>query len=132
MATAWGASFIRQRNNVRGSYTVPLFDRFPGQTRAQSVPQQSVTQFLCQRCLIFSPPKSPVRRQKSAAANFRRSIRARERISGVGRQTGQGKKGTKLARRRIVKRAVEDPPGRWSLQMVEFCLRDKDLNELTT
>ena len=49
----------------------------------------------------------------------------------MGAKPDESKKGTKLARRRMVKRAIEEStraivtPDGWKL-----CLRDKDLNEL--
>jgi arylsulfatase A-like enzyme len=112
---------------------VPLLVRFPSQTRVKTVHQPvSHIDFVPTLLDLLGQPKHPqcagksllplISEEASAPANvFLEWAPNRTKV----------KKGTKLARRRAVKRAVEEStrtivtPDGWKL-----CLRDKDLNEL--
>jgi len=112
---------------------VPFLIRLPGQTRAKTV-QHSVSH------IDFVPTLLDLLGQPNDAQCAGRSLLPIITQEATPPQNvflewapnrTKVRKGTKLARRRIVKRAVEEStrtivtPDRWKL-----CLRDKDLNEL--
>jgi arylsulfatase A-like enzyme len=112
---------------------VPLLIRFPGQTRAQSVPQPvSHIDFVPTLLDLLGQPNHPQCAGKSLLPLITEEGSRPENVflEWAPNRT-KVKRGTKLARRRLVKRAVEEStrtivtPNGWKL-----CLRDKDLNEL--
>jgi arylsulfatase A-like enzyme len=112
---------------------VPFLVRLPGQTRAKTIQQPiSHIDFVPTLLDLLGQPKHPQCAGESLlplinddAATSRNVF-----VEWAPNRT-KIKKGTKLARRWMVKRAVEEStrtivtPDRWKL-----CLRDKDLNEL--
>src|ERR1043166_5874486 len=112
---------------------VPLLIRFPGQTRVKTI-QQSVSHidFVPTLLDLLGQPKHPQCAGKSLLPLINDEPVPPENVFlEWARNRTEVEKGTKLARRRMVKRAVEEStrtivsPQGWKL-----CLRDKDLNEL--
>ncbi len=112
---------------------VPFLARLPGQTRAKTVPHPvSHIDFVPTLLDLLGQPKHSQCAGKSLLPLIGDDTTASENvlIEWASNRT-KIKKGTKLARRRMVKRAVEEStrtivsPDSWKL-----CLRDKDLNEL--
>jgi arylsulfatase A-like enzyme len=112
---------------------VPLLIRFPGQTRAQSVPQSiSHIDFVPTLLDLLGQPAHPQCAGTSLLSliNDEAATPRNVFLEWAPNRT-KIKKGTELARRRMIKRAVEEStrtivsPDGWKL-----CLRDKDLNEL--
>ena len=112
---------------------VPLVIRFPGQTRSQTVSHPvSHIDFVPTLLDLLGQPKHSQCAGKSLLPLIRDDTTASENviIEWAPNRT-KIKKGTSLARRRMVKRAVEEStraivsPDGWKL-----CLRDKDSNEL--
>ena len=112
---------------------VPLLIRFPGQTRAQSVPQSvSHIDFVPTLLDLLGQPNHPQCAGKSLLPLITEEGSRPENVflEWAPNRT-KVKRGTKFARRRMVKRAVEESTrtivtsNGWKL-----CLRDKDLNEL--
>src|SRR5262245_23563420 len=120
---------------------IPLLIRVPGQTRARTIRQPvSHIDFVPTLLDLLGQPNHP----QCAGRSLLPLIKGETVVAGVSPALPPGnvflewapnrtkvKKGTKLARRRMVKRAVEEStrtivtPDGWKL-----CLRDKDLNEL--
>jgi len=116
---------------------VPYLVRLPGHKRAKIVPQPvSHIDFVPTLLDLLGQPKHPQCAGKSLLPLIREDTTATtpENIfmEWAPNRT-KIKKGTSLARRRMIKRAVEEStrtvvsPDGWKL-----CLRDKDLNELYT
>jgi arylsulfatase A-like enzyme len=112
---------------------VPFLIRVPGQTHAKTVSHPvSHIDFVPTLLDLLGQPKHSPCAGKSLLPLIRDDTTASENvfIEWAPNRT-KIKKGTKLARRRMVKRAVEEStrtivsPDGWKL-----CLRDKDLNEL--
>ena len=112
---------------------VPLLIRLPGQTRSKSISHPiSHIDFVPTLLDLLGQPKHPQCAGKSLLPLIRDDTNASENvfIEWAPNRT-KIKKGTRIARRRIVKRAVEEStrtivsPDGWKL-----CLRDKDSNEL--
>jgi arylsulfatase A-like enzyme len=112
---------------------VPFLIRLPGQTRTHSVSQPvSHIDFVPTLLDLLGQPNHP-----QCAGESLRSLINNEGMTSRNvflewaPNRTKIKKGTKLARRRLIKRAVEEStratvsPDGWKL-----CLRDKDLNEL--
>jgi arylsulfatase A-like enzyme len=122
---------------------VPLLIRLPGQTRAKTIQQPvSHIDFVPTLLDLLGQPnsaqcagKSLLPLIKGEAALSESPLRTAGATASVFLEWAPNrtkiKKGTRLARRRMVKRAVEEStraivtPDGWKL-----CLRDKDLNEL--
>jgi arylsulfatase A-like enzyme len=112
---------------------VPLLIRLPGQRRAQSVPQPvSHIDFVPTLLDLLGQPNHSQCAGKSLLPVINReATTSRNVFLEWAPNRTKIKKGTKLARRRLIKRAVEEStraivtPDGWKL-----CLRDKDLNEL--
>jgi arylsulfatase A-like enzyme len=112
---------------------VPLLIRLPGQTRSKTI-QQPVSHIDLVPTLLdlLSQPKHPQCAGKSLLPLITEGALPPDNVflEWAPNRT-KVKKGTKLARRRLVKRAVEEStraivtPDGWKL-----CLRDQDLNEL--
>ena len=112
---------------------VPLLIRLPGQTRAKTV-QQSVSHidFVPTLLDLLGQPNHPQCAGKSLQPLITQepTLPPNVFLEWAPNRT-KVKKGTRLARRRMVKRAVEEStraivtPDGWKL-----CLRDKDLNQL--
>jgi arylsulfatase A-like enzyme len=112
---------------------VPLLVRLPGQTASKTVPHPvSHIDFVPTLLDLLGQPNHPQCAGKSLLPLITEEASERENVflEWAPNRT-KVKKGTKLARRRLVKRAVEEStrtivtPNGWKL-----CLRDKDLNEL--
>src|SRR5881275_2582850 len=112
---------------------VPLLIRFPVQTRSKSITHPvSHIDFVPTLLDLLGQPKHPQCAGKSLLPLIRDDTTASENvfIEWAPNRT-KIKKGTRIARRRIAKRAVEESartivsPDGWKL-----CLRDKDSNEL--
>jgi arylsulfatase A-like enzyme len=112
---------------------VPLLIRLPDQTRANAVHQPiSHIDFVPTLLDLLGQPKHPQCTGKSLLPLIKEDAPASENvfIEWAPNRT-KVKNGTRLARRRLIKRAVEESartivtPDGWKL-----CLRDKDLNEL--
>src|SRR5207248_521816 len=112
---------------------VPLLIRLPGQTRATTVPRPvSHIDFVPTLLDLLGQSNHPQCAGKSLLPLINEEAAAPENVflEWAPNRT-KIKKGTKLARRRTIKRAVEEStrtvitPDGWKL-----CLRDKDLNEL--
>jgi arylsulfatase A-like enzyme len=112
---------------------VPFLIRLPGQTRAKTVPQPiSHIDFVPTLLDLLGQPSHSQCAGKSLLPLIREEAVAPENtfMEWAPNRT-KIKKGTSLARRRMIKRAVEEStrtivsPDGWKL-----CLRDKDLNEL--
>jgi arylsulfatase A-like enzyme len=112
---------------------VPLLVRLPGQTRAKPIPQPiSHIDFVPTLLDLLGQPNHPQCAGKSLLPLINdEAITTRNVFLEWAPNRTKIKKGTKLARRRMIKRAVEEStraivtPDGWKL-----CLRDKDLNEL--
>src|SRR6058998_3119159 len=112
---------------------VPLLVRLPGQTRGKLVPQPvSHIDFVPTLLDLLGQPRHPQCAGKSMLPLIQDEAMTPDNvlIEWAPNRT-KIKKGTSLARRRMIKRAVEEStrtlvsPDGWKL-----CLRDKDLNEL--
>jgi arylsulfatase A-like enzyme len=112
---------------------VPLLIRLPGQTRAKIIQQRiSHIDFAPTLLDVFCQANHPQCAGKSLLPLINEEAAAPENVflEWAPNRT-KVRKGTKLARRRMVKRAIEEStrtivsPQGWKL-----CLRDKDLNEL--
>jgi arylsulfatase A-like enzyme len=112
---------------------VPLLVRLPGQRASKTVPHPvSHIDFVPTLLDLLGQPNHPQCAGKSLLPLITEEASERENVllEWAPNRT-KVKKGTKLARRRLVKRAVEEftrtivTPNGWKL-----CLRDKDLNEL--
>jgi arylsulfatase A-like enzyme len=112
---------------------VPLLIRIPGQTRAKTIPQPvSHIDFVPTLLDLLDQPTHPQCAGESLLPLITEGATPPQNVflEWAPNRT-KIKKGTKLARRRLVKRAVEEStravvtPDGWKL-----CLRDKDLNEL--
>ncbi len=112
---------------------VPLLIRLPGQTRSKSISHPaSHIDFVPTLLDLLGQPKHPQCAGKSLLPLIRDDTNASENVF-IEWAPNRTKiiKGTRIARRRIVKRAVEEStrtivsPDGWKL-----CLRDKDSNEL--
>jgi arylsulfatase A-like enzyme len=112
---------------------VPLLIRLPGQTRAKTVPRSvSHIDFVPTLLDLLGQPNHAQCAGKSLLPLINEEAAAPENVflEWAPNRT-KIKKGTKLARRRTIKRVVEEStrtvitPDGWKL-----CLRDKDLNEL--
>ena len=112
---------------------VPLLIRLPGQTRATTVPRSvSHIDFVPTLLDLLGQPNHAQCAGKSLLPLINEEAAGPENVflEWAPNRT-KIKKGTKLARRRTIKRAVEEStrtvitPDGWKL-----CLRDKDLNEL--
>jgi arylsulfatase A-like enzyme len=112
---------------------VPLLIRFPGQTRVKTVQQPiSHIDFVPTLLDLLGQPNHPQCAGKSLLplVTDRAAVSRNVFLEWAPNRT-KIKKGTKIARRRMIKRAVEEStrtivtPDGWKL-----CLRDKDSNEL--
>jgi arylsulfatase A-like enzyme len=112
---------------------VPLLVRLPGQTRAQTIQQPvSHIDFVPTLLDLLGQPNHPQCAGESLLPLITEGATPPQKVilEWAPNRT-KVKKGTRLARRRMVKRAAEEStrtvvsPDRWKL-----CLRDKDLNEL--
>lgn len=112
---------------------VPLLVRFPGQTRVKTIHQPvSHIDFVPTLLDLLGQPNHPQCAGKSLLALITEEATPPQNVflEWAPNRT-KVKKGTKLARQRMVKRAVEEStrtivtPDGWKL-----CLRDNDLNEL--
>ena len=112
---------------------VPLLIRLAGQSRSQIISHPvSHIDFVPTLLDLLGQPNHPQCAGKSLLQPTREEVAPAENVflEWAPNRT-KVKKGTKLARRRLVKRAVEEStrtvvtPDGWKL-----CLRDKDLNEL--
>jgi arylsulfatase A-like enzyme len=112
---------------------VPLLIRLPGQTRAKTIQQRiSHIDFVPTLLDVLGQANHPQCAGKSLLPLINEEAAAAENVflEWAPNRT-KVRKGTKLARRRMVKRAIEEStraivtPDGWKL-----CLRDKDLNEL--
>jgi arylsulfatase A-like enzyme len=112
---------------------VPLLIRLPGQTRVKTIQQPiSHIDFVPTLLDLLGQPKHAQCAGKSLFSLINDETVPPENVflEWAPNRT-KIKKGTKLARRRMIKRAVEEStraivtPDGWKL-----CLRDKDLNEL--
>ncbi len=112
---------------------VPLLIRLPGQTRAKTIQQRtSHIDFVPTLLDVLGQANHPQCAGKSLVPLINEEAAAPENVflEWAPNRT-KVRKGTKLARRRMVKRAIEEStraivtPDGWKL-----CLRDKDLNEL--
>jgi choline-sulfatase len=115
------------------SARVPLLIRLPGQRRAKTVPHPvSHIDFVPTLLDLLGQPSHPQCAGKSLLPLITEEGSGPDNVflEWAPNRT-KVKKGTKLARRRMIKRAVEEStrtivtPDGWKL-----CLRDKDLNEL--
>jgi arylsulfatase A-like enzyme len=112
---------------------VPLLIRLPGQTSAKTIPQPvSHIDFVPTLLDLLGQPKHPQCAGKSLLPLINgEAVPAKNIFLEWAPNRTKVKKGTKLARRRLIKRAIEEStrtavtPDGWKL-----CLRDKDLNEL--
>jgi arylsulfatase A-like enzyme len=112
---------------------VPLLVRLPGQTRAKTVQQPvSHIDFVPTLLDLLSQPNHPQCAGKSLLPSINEeTVISRNVFLEWAPNRTKVRKGTKLARRRMIKKAVEEStraivtPDGWKL-----CLRDKDLNEL--
>ncbi len=112
---------------------VPFLVRLPGQTRAKAVQQRiSHIDFVPTLLHLLGQPNHPQCAGKSLLPLINdEAVTSRNVFLEWAPNRTKIKKGTKLARRRMVKRAVEEytrtivTPDGWKL-----CVRDKDLNEL--
>jgi len=112
---------------------VPLLIRLPGQTRAKTIQQPvSHIDFVPTLLDLLDQPSHPQCPGKSLLPLINEeAVTSRNVFVEWAPNRTKVKKGTGLARRRLVKRAVEEStraivtPDGWKL-----CLRDKDLNEL--
>jgi arylsulfatase A-like enzyme len=112
---------------------VPLLVRLPGQTRVKTIQQPiSHIDFVPTLLDLLGQPNHPQCAGKSLLPLITEEVTApRNVFLEWAPNRMKIMKGTKLARRRTIKRAVEEftrtivTPDRWKL-----CLRDKDLNEL--
>jgi arylsulfatase A-like enzyme len=112
---------------------VPLLIRFPGQTRVKTVQQPiSHIDFVPTLLDLLGQPNHPQCAGKSLLPLITdRAAVPRDVFLEWAPNRTKIKKGTKIARRRMIKRAVEEStrtivtPEGWKL-----CLRDKDSNEL--
>ena len=112
---------------------VPLLIRLPGQTRARTIQQPvSHIDFAPTLLDLLNQPGHPQCPGKSLLPLINEeAVTSRNVFLEWAPNRTKIKKGTRLARRRLVKRAVEEStraivtPDGWKL-----CLRDKDLNEL--
>jgi arylsulfatase A-like enzyme len=129
-----GAHHLFGKETMFGEATrVPFLIRLPGQTRSKTVSNPvSHIDFVPTLLDLLRQPGHPQCAGKSLLPLINESAPAPENvfIEWAPNRT-KIKKGTRLARRRMVKRAVEEStrtvvsPDDWKL-----CLRDKDLNEL--
>jgi arylsulfatase A-like enzyme len=112
---------------------VPFLIQLPGETRGETVPQPvSHIDFVPTLLDLLGQPKHPQCAGKSLLPLIHEEALPPENIfiEWAPNRT-KVKKGTSLARRRLIKRAVDEStravvtPDGWKL-----CLRDKDLNEL--
>jgi arylsulfatase A-like enzyme len=110
-----------------------LLIRLPGRTRAKTIPQPiSHIDFVPTLLDLLGQPTHPQCAGKSLLPLIKEGATPPHNVfvEWAPNRT-KVKKGTKLARRRMIKRAVEEftraivTPDDWKL-----CLRDKDLNEL--
>jgi arylsulfatase A-like enzyme len=106
--------------------------RLPGQTRVKTIQQPiSHIDFVPTLLDLLGQPKHPQCAGKSLLALITDAAMPQNVFLEWAPNRTKIKKGTKLARRRLIKRAVEEStratvsPDGWKL-----CLRDKDLNEL--
>ena len=115
------------------STRIPLLIRFPGQRRVKTIQQPiSHIDFVPTLLGLLGQPSHPQCAGKSLLPLITDEVVPPENVflEWAPNRT-KIKKGTKLARRRFVKRAVEEStraivtPDGWKL-----CLRDKDMNEL--
>jgi arylsulfatase A-like enzyme len=112
---------------------VPLLIRLPGQTTAKTIPQPvSHIDFVPTLLDLLGQSKHPQCAGKSLLPLINgEAVPAKNIFLEWAPNRTKVKKGTKLARRRLIKRAIEEStrtavtPDGWKL-----CLRDKDLNEL--
>ena len=112
---------------------VPFLVRLPGQTRGKTIQQPiSHIDFMPTLLDLLGQPKHPQCAGESLLPLIKEdAATSRNVFLEWAPNRTKIKKGTKLARRRLVKRAVEEStraivtPDGWKL-----CLRDKDLNEL--
>src|SRR5438094_2408254 len=112
---------------------VPLLIRLPGQTRARTIQQPvSHIDFVPTLLDLLNQPTHSQCPGKSLLPLINEeAVTSRNVFLEWAPNRTKVKKGTRLARRRLVKRAVEEStraivtPDEWKL-----CLRDKDLNEL--
>ena len=112
---------------------VPLLVRLPGQTRVKTIQQPiSHIDFVPTLLDLLGQPNHPQCAGRSLLPLITEEVAAaRNLFLEWAPNRTKIKKGTKLARRRMVKRAVEE-----STRAIvtsdgwKFCLRDKDLNEL--
>jgi arylsulfatase A-like enzyme len=112
---------------------VPLLIRLPGQTRAKTIQQPvSHIDFVPTLLDLLNQPTHPQCPGKSLLPLINEeAVTSRNVFLEWAPNRTKVKKGSRLARRRLVKRAVEEStraivtPDGWKL-----CLRDKDLNEL--
>ena len=111
---------------------VPFLVRLPGQTRSKTIQQPvSHIDFVPTLLDLLGQPNHPQCAGKSLLPVINEDAAAGNVFLEWAPNRTKIKKGTRLARRRMVKRAVEEStrtlvsPDGWKL-----CLRDKDLNEL--
>ncbi len=112
---------------------VPFLVRLPGQTSIKTIPQPvSHIDFVPTLLDLLGQPTHPQCAGKSLLPRINgEAMKADDVFLEWAPNRTKVKKGTKLARRRLIKRAVEEStrttvsPDGWKL-----CLRDKDLNEL--
>jgi arylsulfatase A-like enzyme len=112
---------------------VPLLVRLPGQTRAKNIPQPiSHIDFVPTLLDLLGQPNHLQCAGKSLLPLINsEAVTSRNVFLEWAPNRTKIKKGTRLARRRMIKRAVDEStrtivtPDGWKL-----CLRDKDLNEL--
>lgn len=111
---------------------VPFLIRLPGQTRSKTVSQPvSHIDFVPTLLDLLGQPRQPQCAGKSLLPVINQEAPPQNVFIEWAPNRTKIKKGTSLARRRIIKRAVEEStrtiisPDGWKL-----CLRDRDLNEL--
>jgi arylsulfatase len=111
---------------------VPLLIRLPGQTRVKTIHQPiSHIDFVPTLLDLLGQPNHPQCAGRSLLPLITGEAAPRNVFVEWAPNRTKIKKGTKLARRRMIKRAVEEStrtivtPDGWKL-----CLRDRDLNEL--
>ncbi len=112
---------------------VPFLIRLPGQTRSKTVPQPvSHIDFVPTLLDLLGQPNHPQCAGKSLLPLIHeKGITAQNVFLEWAPNRTKVKKGTSLARRRMIKRAVEESTRTIiSLDGWKLCLRDKDLNEL--
>ena len=112
---------------------VPLLVRLPGQTRVKTIQQPiSHIDFVPTLLDLLGQPNHPQCAGRSLLPLITEEVAAaRNLFLEWAPNRTKIKKGTKLARRRMVKRAVEESTRAIvTLDGWKFCLRDKDLNEL--